>query len=291
MQKFFDKKKIIIGTANFSERYGFFNQTLVHNNEIKKILNYCEKNDINVFDTAIDYNCDVLLGELGIDKFNIISKIGNYIGKENLFDKLQFVLERHIKNLRIKYLDILLLHNPVASIKQNKNSYIKFINTIKKNNLIKKIGYSVYSPKELDFLWNEMDIEAIQFPLNIFDQRFLNSGWISKLKKNNVEIHIRSIFLQGLILKKKLPSYFNNWKDKIDKFHSDLSDNNLSSYSATLNFIMDIPEVDKVVIGVENLKNIEEIFKIPICSHMLEYKKFSIDDEKFVNPSKWFIKQ
>ena len=56
-----------------------------------------------------------------------------------------------------------------------------------------------------------MDIEAIQLPLNLFDERFLNSGWIGKLKKNNVEIHIRSIFLQGLILKKELPSYFNNW--------------------------------------------------------------------------------
>ena len=123
MKKFFDKKKIIIGTANFSEKYGFFNKTLVHNNEIIKILHYCKKNNINSFDTAIDYNCDVLLGELGIDKFNIISKIGNYIGEENLFDKLNFVLERHIKNLKIKCLDILLLHNPVASIKHNKNSF------------------------------------------------------------------------------------------------------------------------------------------------------------------------
>ena len=50
----------------------------------------------------------------------------------------------------------------------------------------------------------------MQAPLNIFDRRLISSGWFKKLKNKKVEVHARSIFLQGLLLKEssKITSKF-----------------------------------------------------------------------------------
>ena len=45
-------------------------------------------------------------------------------------------------------------------------------------------------------------LDMVQLPYNIIDQNFETSGWIKKLKKMNIKIHVRSIFLQGLLLMK-----------------------------------------------------------------------------------------
>ena len=77
--------------------------------------------------------------------------------------------------------------------------------------IIKKIGISVYSPRELSFCFDMMEFDLVQFPMNVFDNRFLKTGWLDRLKKNNIETHARSIFLQGVITLNKWPNYFNIW--------------------------------------------------------------------------------
>ena len=61
-------------------------------------------------------------------------------------------------------------------------------------------------------------------PENILDRRLLESGWLEKLKKRNIEVHARSIFLQGILLGrynqlptklKKLSQILKKWKNTI----------------------------------------------------------------------------
>ena len=84
---------------------------------------------------------------------------------------------------------------------------------MKKNGVISKIGISIYSPSQLDLILPKFSIDIVQAPFNIVDRRILNSGWLEKLSKKNIETHIRSVFLQGLLLMQyeKIPNQFSHW--------------------------------------------------------------------------------
>ena len=50
---------------------------------------------------------------------------------------------------------------------------------------------------------------------NILDRRILKSKWFNKLKIRGIEIHVRSIFLQGLLVNKTIhKKQFKKWELK-----------------------------------------------------------------------------
>ena len=91
------------------------------------------------------------------------------------------------------------------------------MNFLKKKKIIRKIGVSVYNTNELDKILDKYKIDMVQLPLNLFNRTFLYKNYLKKLKKKNIEIHLRSIFLQGILLQdyKKIPKYFSLMKQHL----------------------------------------------------------------------------
>ena len=103
------------------------------------------------------------------------------------------------KNLRI----LIHLRKP-RNFKRNKIFYKELIK-LKKEKLL-KVGFSIYTIKDLTLVLSNFKVDIIQCPINIFDKRFEKSGLLKK--KKNIELHARSIFLQGLLLQntKNIPN-------------------------------------------------------------------------------------
>ena len=104
-----------------------------------------------------------------------------------------------------------------------------------------------------------MDINIVQAPLNIIDRRLETSGWLSKLYKNGIEVHTRSSFLQGLLLmsRAEVPPKFNKWTKMWNLWSEELEKNNLDAASVCLSYPLSLPEVSRVIIGVDNLNNLK----------------------------------
>lgn len=285
-----NNKKLIIGTANFSNHYGTFNQTNVSKLELDKIFKYLEKSKINFLDTAISYKgCDKVLGRYNLKKFNIISKIINYPETNLTQDFLVNKFKQSLDNLKLDRIYSMLLHNPTNSLSLDSNIYYDFLNYLKNKSIIKKIGISVYSPEELEFCLNKIEPDLVQIPINIFDNRFIKSGLIDKLKSKNIEIHGRSIFLQGILARNIWPKYFNPWKNKVEDFQHELNKIEISSTQACISYVNGIKYLDGIILGIDTLNQLKQYMDMLKLNINLDYflKKFSIDDEKFVNPSMW----
>ena len=157
----------------------------------------------------------------------------------------------------------LLIHD-YKQLKNNKRLFQDLINLKKK--IINKIGVSIYSEKEfyeLKKYYNKIDI--LQLPINIFDQRLIDSNFLKRIKRYNIEIHARSIFLKGILLKQnfnKLPKYFFKWKLDLIKLKNFNKANNLTRLESCLNFVSNIKEIDKIIIGVKSKSQLEQILKI-----------------------------
>ena len=161
------------------------------------------------------------------------------------------------------------------------------IMTSDKKGYFKKIGFSIYSPDSLEFLITKYDIDVIQCPYNILDKRIVDSGWLYKLKKKNIEVHVRSIFLQGLLVNKKISNkkYFKKWKNKILNWFKFLTLCRITPIEYILNDLLD-HDFDRIIIGINNYDNLKEILNYKIKNNNKSVN-FKIKDLKLIDPRRW----
>ena len=140
--------KITLGTAQWGMNYGITNSDGIPNNEeLKKIINLAKKSQITFLDTASGYgNAEQRIGNLTNDEFNIITKVGN-IRSEN---SIKQQLIKSLKNLKTESVYGCLFHN-VDELLKNPSLWEE-IQVQKKAGLLKKAGYSLYHPQELEKL-------------------------------------------------------------------------------------------------------------------------------------------
>ena len=148
--------------------------------------------------------------------------------------------------------------------------------------MINKIGVSFYTPEILIKTLSNFKIDLIQIPINYINRSFINQKILKKIKKQNIEVHARSIFLQGLLLKektnnkkfKKFIGYINMWHNK----------NKISRLESSLNFFNNLNFIDKYIFGLESLKQLKQIIKTK-RRIIMNFPKF---DEKYIkDPRKW----
>ena len=152
------------------------------------------------------------MGNAGIKEWDLVTKLPE-VPKlcTNISDWVNDQITGSLKRLRVDRVKALMLHRPEQLLGTDGGDLWHAIKELKNRGIVKKIGFSIYGPEELEQLWMRYRPDIIQAPFNIFDQRLKTSGWLEKLHNNNVEIHVRSIFLQGLLLMNKddRPEEFN----------------------------------------------------------------------------------
>jgi aryl-alcohol dehydrogenase-like predicted oxidoreductase len=286
--------RLALGTVQFGLPYGVANsQGRISFNEIEKILNYAQLSGVDTLDTAIAYgDSEEILGKIGVDSFRIISKLPSIPNNINIGEWIEESVYNSSQRLKIPRLYGLLLHDPKQLLDSEGDEIFEAINNLKKNGLVDKLGISIYSPEELDDLCVKFSFDLVQAPFNILDRRLEESGWLLKLKAMNVEVHVRSIFLQGLLLmdSSERPLYFSRWNYLWKNWENFLCDNHLSNLQACLNHTMSNHAVDRIIVGVDSLYHLQEIIYASKYYHSQQDKNLSCDDLDLINPSYWKYK-
>ena len=279
------KKRIIIGSANFTQKYGADPIKLTYK-ENKKILNLAKKNSIYEIDTAKAYlkNNDIFLN---IDKkFKFSSKI-NPDSKWVSLEFCQKQLEDHFKSLNANKIETLLFHDVKILFTGAGVEIFKNLEILKKKKYFKKIGLSIYDTNCLNYINSNYNFDVVQCPFNILDRRILNTGWYDQLKNQGIETHIRSIFLQGLLVNKSVykKNYFKRWQKLFFNWFKNLENNNISPIDYCLSDLLNY-DFDKIIIGINNSQNLKEIinFKTIKKNKMIN---FNISDTKLIDPRNW----
>ena len=283
------KSKIVIGTAQLGSDYGVANRTgKMDRFNIKKIINTAQKNGMNFIETAQSYGeSEKILGSLNKKNLKIVTKLPIENPKKNIKNWVFFSVKKSIKNLRIKKLHGILIHNPKQlSGKTGKIIYRSLIE-MKKKRLIDKIGVAVYSVNEIENLLKKFDFDIVSIPFNIFDRRLVASKLLYKLKKLNIQIFARSIFLQGLLLMriKQRPKYFNKWAKIFSSWDKFSKQSRRTRLENCLGYVLNYPEIDKIILGFDNYSHFQKLVKnIKPVKIPKFLKKF---DNNLSNPTMW----
>ena len=271
--------KIIIGTANLSSRYGLLKNNLDENN-FHKCLKLLKKKKSKFIETSLEYKKAInILKKSNLKKFNIILKIkfNRKINYKNIYD-----LRRKFK---IKNFYCIMIHNPeILFHKKNKN-ILSLLRKFKEDNICKKVGISLYSFRHISKILKLFKFDIVQVPFNIFDQRLIDKKIFKILVKNNIIIHVRSIFLQGLLLKQK--HKLSN-KKEFYNFNKLVEKSKNSRLFHCINFIKNHTFVRNLVIGINSYQDLKEIFKnISRKKRVKNYSKFKSVKYNIINPYTW----
>ena len=276
--------KIIIGTANFNKKYGILKKKF-NNTDLSKLSKKIKKENLFI-DTAQVYNNNKIIKKLN-QKRKIFSKFKINFKKKNNYEFTNLKIRNQLKELNISKFYGLMFHDSKDIFSFKKNEIKKYILSIKKKKIAKFVGVSVYSPSEIKKVLKIFSPDFIQFPLNIFDKRFISNKNLQVLKKKKIKLIARSCFLQGIILKESFP--FNNMRDIIifNQFQYWLKKEKLSALTAAINFIKNKNKVDFLVIGVNNYSQLKEISQIIKSKKKIHVKTFKDMTPQTIDPRKW----
>ncbi|HSI87150.1 MAG: aldo/keto reductase [Candidatus Methylacidiphilales bacterium] len=284
--------KIALGTVQFGLKYGIANQSgQVAESEVRKILSLAQVAGIDTLDTAVGYGeSEAVLGRAGVEGFRIVSKLPEL--PTDCLDITQWVLDEvhgSLARLGIAQLDALLLHEPDDLLGSRSQEYQKALQYVKGEQLVKAVGVSVYRPAELDLLFPSFVPDMIQIPCNVLDRRLVNSGWLSRLRDRGVRVHVRSAFLQGLLVMDRAlrPVYFDPWAPLLDNWLDWCTSHQVTPLQAALSYPLSLVAVERVVAGVDSMAQLAQIVEAtrvqlpPVPEHL------SCDDVTLIEPFRW----
>jgi hypothetical protein len=287
--------KIALGTAQFGLPYGISNtHGQVDRNEIEAIFQVARSANITLLDTAIAYgNSEESIGATDSLSFEIVTKLPPFPASEtSVAEWVRNQIYNSLTKLKRKSISGLLLHNPVDLLGSSGNELHDSLANLKQDGLIKKFGVSIYSPTELDSLFSQIPNfrpDIVQTPLNIFDRSIESSGWLTRLSDMNIEIHARSVFLQGLLLQPAAERSvaFNRWSPVFAQFDSWTNTQKLSPLSACLGHVLSYSEVSKVIIGVTSVNELKQIITASSGNHVRAPQSLQVTDVDLIQPMNW----
>lgn len=284
--------RIALGTAQFGLPYGISNSIgQTSQAECAAILSYAKKLGVRMLDTASAYGeSETTLGHIGVTNWKVITKLP--VLPEHEVDVGKWVdsqLTRSLSRLNVQKIHGLLLHNPDQLLSTRGQALYEALLDLRERGLVHQVGISIYSPDELDRLPPSMRFDIVQAPFNILDQRMITSGWADQLAVQGCEFHARSIFLQGLLLMPSgmRPRYFDTWSNLWKSWETWLDHNRLSAVEACLSSVLQIPEISKLVIGVNSLEQLTQTLAAIRTNLPERPADLLTQDVTLLNPALW----
>lgn len=287
--------RIALGTVQFGLPYGVANtQGQVSYDQAEAMLRAMRTAGIDTIDTAIAYGeAETVLGRIGVSGFRLVSKVP--VLREPAIavdDWVMAQVEASLERLRVPRLGGLMLHAPDDLLGPHGSDLASGLLRARDAGLAERIGLSVYSPEQLAVLVDRLPLEIIQIPLNVFDRRFVETGWLDRLVSNDVEVHARSVFLQGLLLmpSDRVPSKFAPFRTLIDGWHAWLSGDaaaGRSTVQACLAHVASYAGISRLVVGADSLAQFQDIIEAASTAPLRAPESLASPATPLINPAQW----
>lgn len=284
--------RLALGTVQFGLQYGVANRaTRVSRDEAARIVEHARRAGLDTLDTATGYgDSEERLGEFGVASWQIVSKLPRVpAGCLDVASWVSHSLSATLSRLRVPHLHGLLLHHPHDLLESYGDELHGALKSEREAGRVTKIGVSIYGPEELEALIPRFRFDLVQGPFNVVDRRLAASGWFRTLRAAGTEIHVRSAFLQGLLLMSRAtrPANFDRWDSLWRLWESWLEEQGMTPLEACIGFALSQDAIDRVVVGVDSLGQLQEILGAAARSPCAPPAALAVDDPDLINPSRW----
>jgi aryl-alcohol dehydrogenase-like predicted oxidoreductase len=273
--------KLGLGTVQFGQAYGVSNiRGQVPKAEVAAILDRAAKAGVRVLDTAANYGeAEAVLSAFDLSRFRIVTKTSS------LKNGLDAVIARVRQSAARLKPDTLLVH---AASDLEDGALWPAVQRLKSEGLFRKLGISVYVADDPAGLAARLKPDVMQLPFSLLDQRLLADGSLARLAEMGVEIHARSLFLQGLLLMESVPEALASAAPDLERVRARIKGAGSTPLAAALGFVLSRPEIGIGLVGVTGLGEWEQILAAaeePLPD--LDWAACALSDDRILTPSRW----
>jgi len=286
--------KLGLGTVQWGMNYGVANrQGKTSSAAVKEILIAAKQCNVLVLDTASLYgDAEETLGQHNLNSFRIVTKTPKFsveqIEKHHC-ENIKQVFMESLSKLGVKKIYALLGHHVDDFLVPNGFKLWGTMLDLKRSDMVEKIGVSVYNSQQVEAVLENYQPDIMQIPISVLDQRMLIDGTLQRLQERGIEVHVRSVFMQGLLLMpdEKIPSYFDPIRGLLSKWRAAAQAQDMSLSQAALSFVRDLAYVDTVLIGIEDVDQFLTCYREFINPAQFDATGLACDDLDFINPANW----
>jgi aryl-alcohol dehydrogenase-like predicted oxidoreductase len=290
--------KLGLGCAQFGFDYGISNRVgKPAPKDVARILEAARAGGVQVIDTAHAYgDSEAILGRCWPAKhaFSVVTKTlplrtsrVTALDTHHVLNAFRLSLER----LRQPRIYGLLVHDARDLLAAESERLMDALIDLKERRIVAKLGVSVYDERELDAVLARFSVDIVQVPLSVLDQRMHASGVLGHLKRAGIEVHARSVFLQGILLlePRALPAFFGPYRHKLKQIHDAARRDGLSVLTLALAFVAAVQHVDVALVGVASVRQLQEILQAWEIrgAPRSDWSALACVDEKLVDPRRW----
>lgn len=284
-------RRLALGTAQFGLDYGIANSAgKVDGAAIARILARARQGGVDTLDTAIAYgDSEARLGAAGLAGWRVITKLPAMPAEvDDVTAWVETSIAASLQRLGIARLEAVLLHRSGDLLGERGETLARSLEGLVKAGLTGCVGVSIYDPSELDSLWPRWKPQVVQAPFNVLDRRLLSSGWLPRLGQHGIRVHVRSVFLQGLLVMEpaRRPAWFSRWSALLDEWHDWCAANSVTPAAAALAFVDAQEQIERFVMGIDSLQQLEQLLQ-PAPAVPLPPAQLASEDRELLEPSRW----
>lgn len=284
-------KGFILGTVQFGLSYGINNASGKPSEaHVFEILDYAYDKGIRILDSADAYG----------DAQQLIGRFTRQTGKQFLVNtkfkmesggSISRMLAHTLEQLRYGQVNVYFFHRFEEMIRHPEA--MQQLKQLKQQQLIRKTGVSVYTNEELEQVLENEGVDVVQLPFNLLDNFSKRGALLQKAKRLGKEVQVRSVFLQGLFFKAQdqYPDVLRPLQPYVQQLHRLAAENDISVYDLALGYVLNIPEIDQVIIGVDNKQQLMDNIRVqnkPLPKALLQrVNAIMVPEEALLNPSNW----
>ncbi len=281
-----------LGTVQFGTPYGVANsQDVPSLEEVARILATARQQGVTLLDTATLYgNSEAVLGQCDLSGFSIVTKTPRFnvpAMTVTQADYLQRTFMASLEHLKQPAVYGLLSHHADDLLADEGELLWQAMTELKQKKQVEKIGASIYTGEQIDQLMQRYPLEIVQIPLNVIDQRLITGGQLERLRAAGIEVHVRSIFLQGLLLMDKVPAYFEPMAAYLAQWKRAALQQQMTLTQAALTFVRDLPGVSAVLVGVVNVEQLLAVTADFQSKMSFKAADLACNIPALVDPSQW----
>jgi len=294
--------QLALGTAQFGLDYGISNLTgRVSPGEVTNILAEATRLGIRILDTAPAYGpSEEVVGALSAKEgnFQIVGKTLEIADKEigpRQLDEFRQALDQTVAHFGGGPLYGILIHHGTDALKNGGGALLEILADYQRGGQVQRIGISVDRVEELDDLLGHIDFELVQVPLNLLNQKLITDGYVGRLVARNVEIHARSLFLQGLFFldPDQLPETLHGAAAPLGRVLAMSRETGIDICTLAIGYVNNQPGIDFGVVGVTTASELIDIHSAwqraedDQAMDGLDFSPLAISDPVVTTPSLW----
>lgn len=279
-------QSVVLGTAQWGLDYGRTNQ---HGrqleSDLRALVASARSAGIQLLDTAPAYgDSEARIAGVGAG-FSVQTKI-SISGLEISAMRTRFQESR--RRLARESIDGILVHDWDVADLRSRPQAADFLMATREMGLVRRIGVSVYSLAELEsFVEAVPELDLVQVPVNLLDQRLDHEPLIAKLRARGVKIQARSILLQGLIASPESAGVIGHHPDA-KSLRLELPLRQQERLRLALGYVGSRVWVDEIILGVATSVEFKQLWNAWVERKVVsDWSVYASDDVTLLDPRLW----